>query len=220
MWQNLAARAWHGEARLHRILLFLALFLPHPAVAEIGFEVAPIRAVVLHLHEGVADRAFLPALEDRLRQDLSPPLYIVENAMDLSLTPQTLGTLDAEAPVQSIAANLDPEENRGVIHVLLIDQDMQGPATRFNFAYSFGGAEATQRVIVVSLARLHDSSPELVAARVARMVLKNAARVAGYSGSDLCVFGFPRDLRELDALPESWCEPDRAALVRGGLARP
>ena len=205
---------------MHRVLLFLGAMIPQFALAEVGFEIAPIRAIVLHLHEGVADRAFLPALEDRLQLDLAPPLYVVENAMDLSTTPQAFGKLEAEALMHSIAANLDPVENQGVIHVLLIDQDMQGPATRFNFAYSFGGAEASQRVIIVSLARLRSGRAELVAARVARMILKNAARVAGYSGSDLCVFGFPRDLRELDALAESYCDPDRAALVRGGLVRP
>jgi predicted Zn-dependent protease len=208
LWQTLSARLRRGEAELHRVLLFLGAMIPQFALAEVGFEIAPIRAIVLHLHEGVADRAFLPALEDRLQLDLAPPLYVVENAMDLSTTPQAFGKLEAEALVHSIAANLDPVENQGVIHVLLIDQDMQGPATRFNFAYSFGGAEASQRVIIVSLARLHGDRAELV-----------AARVAGYSGGDLCVFGFPRDLRELDALAESYCEPDRAALVRGGLVR-
>lgn len=220
MWQKLSARPCHVEVRLHRFLLFLVLLLPNHATAEVGFEVVPIRAIVLHLHDSIVDRGFLPALEGRLRQDLTPPLYVVENAMDLSVTPQQFGKLEAEALVQSIAANLDPVENKGVIHVLMIDQDMRGPATLFNFAYSFGGAEASHRIIIVSLARLHSDRADLVAVRVARMILKNAARVAGYSGSDLCVFGFPRDLRELDALPESYCEPDRSALVQGGLARP
>lgn len=61
---------------------------------------------------------------------------------------------------------------------------------------------------------------DLVAERVARMILKHAARVAGFSGSDLCLFGFPRDVREPDAISESSCEPDRSTLVQGGLARP
>jgi predicted Zn-dependent protease len=205
---------------LRFFILLLAVFIPQMAAAEVGFEVTPIRAIVVHLHKGLIDRRFEPVLVERLKASLTPTLFVVENAMDLSLTPHQSGKLDANALIQSIAANLDPVENRGVIHVLLIDEDMKGPAARFNFAFSFGGAEASHRIIVVSLARLHSDRPELEANRVEKLVLKNVARVAGYSGSDLCVFGFARELRELDAMPENYCEPDRANLVQGGLVRP
>jgi hypothetical protein len=51
------------------------------------------------------------------------------------------------------------------------------------------------------------------------MIVKNVARVAGYGGSGLCLLGFPRSLAELDALPQSFCEPDLSALTTAGVLR-
>lgn len=70
------------------------------------------------------------------------------------------------------------------------------------------------------LDRATDKNPARTAERVFKLVLKNVARVSGYAGSSLCVFGFPQSVDEPDALPEGFCEPDRTRRVNAGIARP
>ena len=200
--------------------LVLLLALAAPAAAEPGAAVAPIEAIVVHVQTDIADRRFLPFLIERLRRDLAPRLFVLDSELDMATAPRRGGKLDAEALVAGIAGSLDPVKERRAITVVLVAQDMRGPVTRFNFAYSLGGADQDRRVVVVSLARLGAPVPDLVAARVARMVVKNVARTAGYTGSEACVLGFARSLEDLDATPETFCEPDRNRLVRAGLVRP
>jgi hypothetical protein len=79
------------------------------------------------------------------------------------------------------------------MQVLLVAEDIRLPPVRFNFAVSWRHPQVDQRVIVVSLARLMDRSlidradrdPSATAERVARMIVKNTARL----GCDSTLWG-------------------------------
>ena len=124
--------------------------------------------------------------------------------------------------------SVDWGQNAGTIQVLLVPDDIRLRPARYSFAASNGTAASPHHVIVVSLARLQDRGfgeaadqhPGRTAERVQKLVAKNAAKVAGYGGSTQCIFAFPRNRDELDALPEGFCEPDLSALVEAGIARP
>lgn len=189
--------------------------------------VAP-SSIVLHVHEGIADTSFLAPLERLVAARLAPPLRVVASTLDLGPHAPWQGPMPAEAVLRSfILAVHDPAEP-DALHVLVTGEDMRLASARFNFAVSGGGPGQGFRAIVVSLARLQpramanggDRAPLRTAMRVARMVVKNAARTAGLVDSDRCVMGFPTGLADLDAMPEGFCEPDLARLVAAGVARP
>lgn len=104
---------------------------------------------------------------------------------------------------------------------------MRLPPARYNFAAATGSIDTEYHVIVVSLDRLQDigllsgtdHNPERTAVRALKMIAKNVARVAGFGSSELCLFSFPASLDQLDAMPESFCEPDLSVLVDAGIAR-
>lgn len=204
----------------HLAMLAFAVLTATAAGAQADPDIAPIRGIFVHVQPDIADDRFVTPLMERLRRDLAPPVTLNRSRLDLAAVPVRLWRYDAEALVRLVAGHVDPVAGEGFIHVLLVPRDMRSGVARFWFAYSHGGRAEPRRVIVVSLARLADANPQVTAARVARLVEKNAARVAGLAGSDLCVMDFPNSLAVLDAMPETWCEPDRARLVAAGLARP
>jgi len=167
-------------------------------------------------------------LEHRLRKRLAPPVVTRPSAFDLAAL-RGFGKLDAQRLIDGLVAGTNWNQNRGVIHVFLIKDDMRLAPARFNYAVSFGSAHTPHHVIVVSLARLQetrffdsrrDANPARTAVRAYKMIAKNTAKVAGYAGSNACLFSFPRNLVELDAMPEGFCEPDLSVLSAAGITRP
>ncbi len=185
-------------------------------------------AVKLYVHRDIADTRFLADLERRLRTRLQPAVATLPASFDFSAL-RRFGKLDAQRLIDGLIAGTNWDQNKGAIHVFLIKDDMRLPPARFNFAVSAGSALTPHHVIVVSLARLQetrffdsqtDTNPVRTATRAYKMVAKNTAKVAGYAGSNACLFSFPRNLAELDAMPEGYCEPDLSALITAGVARP
>lgn len=167
-------------------------------------------------------------LEDRLRKRLAPPIMIQPVTFDLSAL-RGFGKLDAQQLIAGLVAGTNWNQNKGVIHVFIIKDDMRLAPARFNYAVSAGSAHTPHHVIVVSLARLQatkvfdsaaDSNPTRTATRAFKMIAKNTAKVAGYASSNACLFAFPRNLAELDAMPEGFCEPDVSLLNMAGIVRP
>ena len=167
-------------------------------------------------------------LEHRLRKRLAPPVTIQPAAFDFSAL-SGFGKLDAQRLIEGLVAGTNWNQNRGVIHVFLIKDDMRLAPARFNYTVSVGSAHTPHHVIVVSLARLQetrffdsrvDTNPARTAMRAFKMIAKNTAKIAGYSGSNACLFSFPRNLAELDAMPEGFCEPDISLLNKAGVTRP
>lgn len=218
----------HWLGWLSGCVLWLLLAAPLVGAADAGGDLVRPRAIVLHVHAQIEDQGFLPELIRRLEQSLAPP--IVARATDFDLGPLRAASdpLDGQALVDAVVRAIDWGASGGTVQVLLIKDDLRLPPARYNFAVSHGSATSPQRVIVVSLARLQgrrpwggpDLAPWQTAERIAKLVLKNTARVCGYGGSTRCIFGFPRHLGELDALPEGYCEPDLAALIGAWIARP
>lgn len=163
-----------------------------------------------------------------MRKRLAPPVVIQSANFDLSAL-RGFGKLDAQQLIHGLVTGTDWNQNRGVIHVYLIKDDMRLAAARFNYAVSAGSAHTPHHVIIVSLARLQesrffdsrtDANPARTAVRVFKMIAKNTAKVAGYSGSNACLLSFPRNLADLDAMPEGFCEPDISLLNNAGVTRP
>lgn len=185
-------------------------------------------ALVINIQRDIADIRFMAELEDRLRKRLAPPIMIQPAGFDFSPL-RGFGKLDAQRLIESVVAGTNWSQNRGVVQVFLIKDDMRLAPARFNYAVSVGSAHTPHHVIIISLARLQetrffdpatDSNPARTATRAFKMIAKNTAKVAGYSGSNACLFSFPRNLAELDAMPEGFCEPDISLLNRAGIARP
>jgi len=201
---------------------------PGPAPSVVATPLMRPRALVLHVHADIRDQGFLPDLIRRLERTLAPPIFTLPTRFDLGLLRAQGHPLDAAVLVDHLIRSVDWGHNAGTIQVLLIPDDLRLRPARYNFAASNGTAASPYHVIVVSLARLQDRGlwsgddrhPGRTAERVQKLVAKNAAKVAGYGGSTRCIFSFPRNRDELDALPEGFCEPDLSALVAAGIARP
>jgi hypothetical protein len=184
-------------------------------------------AIVLHLDAGVTDRRFLPELTWRLTETLTPPVSSRPAALDLDALRSAGSPLDGLAVSDAFIGSIDWAREAQTVQVLLIGDDIRLRPARYNFAVSNGTAATPWHVVIVSLARLRspglldaaDQDPQLTAVRVFKLVAKNVAKVSGYGGSTLCLFGFPRSLPELDAMPEGYCEPDLSLLVGAGIAR-
>jgi len=194
-----------------------------------GVAGARHRAVVVHVHDGVTDRRFLPELVRRLKAGLAPPVHALPTTFDLKPLRSLTGMVDGQALAGAMIGSVDWTRDAATVQVLLIADDMRLQPARFNVAVSNGTASTPHHIVIVSLHRLQqvglldratDKNPARTAERVFKLVLKNVARVSGYAGSSLCVFGFPQSVDEPDALPEGFCEPDRTRLVNAGIARP
>lgn len=185
--------------------------------------------VIVKVHQDVVDRRFVPLLIHRLEQVLAMTVIAGDFRMRLDPFRPTFNwgqRTDAKPLLEALVRETDWSRPSAATHVFIIDDDIQLKPAKFNFAASAGGASTAFHVSLVSLARLQetdrhgrDISPERTAVRVFKLIAKNVARLAGYSSSTLCLFGFPANLRELDALPESFCEPDLSSLSAAGIAR-
>jgi len=180
--------------------------------------VAPA-GIVLHVSPAITDQRFLPALLAELGRSLAPPVRAVDATYDPQVLRGMLGSIDGNALAQGFGASIDWERAGRDMQVLLVADDIRIPPARFNFAVSMRHPQVDRRVIVVSLSRLMDRDPRATAERIARMIVKNTARLSGLFDSDRCVMGFPRSRDELDAMPLGFCEPDLSALVQAGIAR-
>lgn len=224
---------WLAAALALGLLLWLALAKTSHASAVAAPPPIPTAilrpaALVLNVHRDIADTRFMAELEHRLRKRLVPPVVTRPGAFDFSAL-RGFGKLDAQRLIEGLVAGTKWNQNNSVIHVFLIKDDMRLAPARFNYAVSIGSAHTPHHVIVVSLARLQetrffdsrvDVNPARTAVRAFKMIAKNTAKVAGYSGSKACLFSFPRNLAELDAMPEGFCEPDISLLNMAGITRP
>lgn len=185
-------------------------------------------AVVIHVHDEITDQRFVPLLVARLARTLAPAIRTSAAKIDLAPFRLWIGAIDAHALLDAFAGRFDWQRDPAAIQIVIIDDDIRLKPSRFSFAASAGDAGTPFHLSIVSLARLQrlagdgrrDSNPDRTAERAFKLIAKNVARLSGYGGSTLCLFAFPRSLAELDATPESFCEPDLAALVAAGIARP
>lgn len=230
---------WRSVARVYatfgwvsRALLLAACVAAIPPAragdVQPGAALMRPRAVVLHVHAGIADQRFVPILGQQLQKGLAVPVHTLATDFDLTSLRPAIGKIDAAQLVESVIRNVDWTRHAQTVQVLVIGDDMRLPPANYNFAVSNGTPATPHHVVVVSLARLQeheiiggaDAHPDRTAERAAKMILKNVARVSGYAHSDRCVFAFPRNIDELDAIPAGYCEPDLAALIAAGIARP
>lgn len=180
--------------------------------------VAPA-GIVLHVSPAITDQRFMAPLLAELGRSLAPPVRVVDATYDPVVLRGMLGSIDGNALAQGFGGSIDWERAGRDMQVLLVADDIRIPPARFNFAVSMRHPQVDRRVIVVSLSRLMDRDPRATAERVARMIVKNTARLSGLFDSDRCVMGFPRSRDDLDAMPLGFCEPDLSALVQAGIAR-
>lgn len=205
-------------------LVMTGVLAERPALAA---ELVAPAGIVLHVSPAITDQRFLPPLLAELGRTLAPPSRAVDATYDPVALRSMLGTMDGAALAQGFGASIDWAAAGRDMQVLLLPDDIRIPPARFNFAVSMRHPQVDQRVIVVSLSRLMDRGlmdradrdPSATAERIARMIVKNTARLSGLLDSDRCVMGFPRSREELDAMPLGFCEPDLSALVRAGIAR-
>lgn len=216
--------------RLLLALVLLVICATRPVHAQPPLRTGPLMrpsAVVIHVHAEIADQRFVPLLTQGLSWLLAPTVRAVPSALPIADLRPAFGPMDAMALLERFVRSIDWDRAADSVQVLIVPDDIRLPTTRYNFAASAGGFGAPFRTIVVSLARMQphrwgmseDMDPALTAARVKRMVAKNTAKLAGYTASDRCLFAYPRNLEELDAMPESFCEPDVAILVTAGIVR-
>lgn len=230
-WRRVA-RVYARFAVVSRALLLAVCFASiapaHAAEVQPGAALMRPQAVVLHVHADIADQRFVPVLGRQLQKGLAVPVHTLATDFDLTSLRPTIGKIDAAQLVESVIRNVDWARHAQTVQVLIIGDDMRLQPANYNFAVSNGTPATPHHVIVVSLARLQeheiiggaDSRPDRTAERAAKMILKNVARVCGYAHSDRCVFAFPRNLDELDAMPAGYCEPDLGVLTAAGIARP
>lgn len=210
-------------------LVLAGVLAIRPALAA---ELVAPAGIVLHVSPAITDQRFLPLLLAELGRTLVPPSRAVDAAYDPVELRSMLGTMDGAALARGFGASIDWAAAGRDMQVLLLPDDIRIPPARFNFAVSMRHPQVDQRVIVVSLSRLMDRGlmdrglidradrdPSATAERIARMIVKNTARLSGLLDSDRCVMGFPRSREELDAMPLGFCEPDLSALARAGIAR-
>lgn len=184
-------------------------------------------AIIIHVHSSIADTGFLRHLEVDLRERLQPAIFV--ESTDFGGLSTMTATLEGLAGLQVLSRDIDWGRENGRIHVFIVANELRLPPANFNFAVSAGTAQTPFHLVAVSLARLQsygmidrrrDQSPRRTAERVTKLIVKNVAKVIGYSSSTQCVFAFPRSLSELDSMPSGYCEPDLSVLVAAGLARP
>lgn len=198
-----------------------------PVRPALAAELVAPTGIVLHVGPAITDQRFLPPLLAELGRTLAPPARAVDATYDPVALRSMLGMMDGAALAQGFGASIDWTAAGRDMQVLLLPDDIRIPPARFNFAVSMRHPQVDQRVIIVSLSRLMDRGlidradrdPSATAERIARMIVKNTARLSGLLDSDRCVMGFPRSREELDAMPLGFCEPDLSALVRAGIAR-
>jgi len=218
------------RGRWRRIMLGAAILAAWhwPASGQTAAPTPPA-AVRVEVHAGVRDTRFMPLLMQRLARVLAPALQEGRFALDLQPYAPSLpwGPMDAQPLLMRLGEDLLARGAQSVTHVYIVEDAIRLPPARFNFAASFGSPQTPVRLTVVSLARLRaldadgsDPAPARTALRVFKLVAKNVARLSGYAGeAGRCLFAFPASVGELDATPESFCEPDLGALVQAGIAR-
>lgn len=209
--------------------LFLLLFAVGVGVArgEAGGQVLRPTGIFIHIHDEIPDQRFVPKLMARLQGTLAPPIETIQTQIDLEPFRPAFGLMDARPLLAALIGNIDWQKDGKLVRFVVIADDMQLKPARFNFAASAGDASTPYHLSIVSLARLQelagseriDRDPDRTAQRVFKLIAKNTARLMGYASSDACLFAFPRNISELDATPESFCEPDLSALVAAGIAR-
>lgn len=215
--------------------VFSALVLVHavsvfPARAQ-QFDVQvplALSRIVIRVDQGVIDRRFMQDLADRLRAMFVAPVDARDAVVDSRLleTKGFSGRADATPLLKSLSASIDWQQEAGAYHVLLIAQDMRLAPDSFNFAASMGGLSIPSRVGVVSLSRLQkqglgglDEAPYRTAVRIQKLIARSIVRTSGYPETGACLQHMPTGLAVLDALPESFCEPDLSNWVAAGLLR-
>jgi|1115.fasta_scaffold00203_74 predicted Zn-dependent protease len=188
-------------------------------MAPLGL-VKPV-AVVVYVDGEVADERFMPPFIARLRKSLVAPV----SATTRIYIPPTKGT-EARELLNILIKRFEWQREPMTIRVVIVKRGIRLSPSNYSFAASVGGVDTPFHLSMVSLAHLQefdkngdDINPEQTAKRVFKLVAKNVARLSGYDSSTKCLFEFPRDVLQLDLMPESFCEPDLATLVAAGIVR-
>lgn len=215
-------------ARVFFVLVLLLVLQARLAHAQFDVQ-APLTLtrIVVHVEDGVIDRRFMPDLEERLRAMFVAPVDVLNNTVEGSLLHKSSsGHVDASLLLNALAASIDWQLYAGAYHVLLIAQDIRLAPDSFNFSVSMGNLGTPSRVGIVSLSRLQvlgrdtlDVAPHRTAVRVQKLIARSIVKTSGYADSGLCLHHVPRGLAVLDAMPESYCEPDLTAWTAAGLLR-
>lgn len=215
-------------AHLLATLLFALPAALAPARAQ-QFDVQPRppSRIVVQLHESVIDDRFMPEVAQRLRAMFVAPVDVTAGLVDPELLqPGAHGRVNASALLDAMAASIDWEQDAGAYHVLLVAPEIRLTTDRFNFSVSMGGLGARSRVGVVSIGPLQklgadrlDQAPHRTAARVAKLIARSIVHTGGYPDSGTCLHHVPSSLAVMDALPESYCEPELTAWTAAGLLR-
>ncbi|WP_326540614.1 hypothetical protein [Pseudorhodoferax sp.] len=212
---------------LATLLLALAAALAPARAQQFDVQPRPPSRIVVQVHESVVDDRFVAEVEQRLRAMFMAPVDVVPGLVAAELLlPGDYGRVNGTALLDAMAASIDWERDAGAYHVLLIAPEIRLVTDRFNFSVSMGGLGARSRVGVVSLGPLQklgsgrlDQAPHRTASRVAKLVARSIVRTSGYPESGNCLHHLPSSLAVMDALPESYCEPDLTAWTAAGLLR-
>jgi hypothetical protein len=115
------------------------------------------------------------------------------------------GMVDGQALAGALIGSVDWTRDAATVQVLAHCRRPAAASRPIStLAVSNGTAATPHHIVIVSLHRLQqvglldratDRNPARTAERVFKLVLKNVARVSGYAGSSLCVFGFPQQRR-------------------------
>ena len=207
--------------------LVVSAFPAHAQEFDVRAPLA-ISHIVVKVDEGIIDRRFVQEMEARLRAMFMAPVDV----MDIVVAPELLeangtsGRVNAAPLLNAFSASIDWEQEPGTYHVLLIAQEIQLPPDSFNFSVSMGGLSQPSRVGIVSLSRLQklgrdrlDEAPHRTAVRVQKLVARSIVWTSGYQHQGGCLLNIPRGLSVLDALPESFCEPNLSNWIAAGLLR-
>lgn len=210
------------------LFALMAAALPAPA-QQFDVQPSPPSRIVVQVHESVIDDRFLSEVAQRLRAMFVAPVEVLPGTVaDELLQPGRYGRINASVLLDAMAGSIAWEQDAGAYHVLLIAHEMRLETDRFNFSVSMGGLGTRSRVGVVSVGPLQklgpdrlDQAPHRTAARVAKLIARSIVFTSGYpgTGSGSCLHQVPRSLAVMDALPESYCEPDLAAWTAAGLLR-
>lgn len=208
------------------LVALLAAVLPARA-QQFDVWPSPPSRIVVQMHESVIDDRFLAEVTQRLRAMFVATVHVVPAAVAAELMqPGRYGRVNASALLDAMAGSIDWDKDVGAYHVLLIAPEMRLETDRFNFSVSMGGLGTRSRVGVVSVGPLQqlgsdrlDRAPHRTAARVAKLVARSIVFTSGYLGSGSCLQQLPSSLAVMDALPESYCEPDLTAWTASGLLR-
>jgi len=210
------------------IVVLLLAVGPRVAQAQVPAALLAPEEVVLYLHTGLTETAFVEPLICALQQVLVAP--VLTRKLDLPLSPDMRASrtqYDVDKLVNPFHQATQARTGPRSFKYLILRDDLKGEPFRYVFATSFGNASTPFHIGIMSTARLQPrkrataakQDAMITARRLYKLTLKSVARVAGYGTAEGCVLSFPRDLDELDLKSSEFCPEDRAVLVAAGILK-